>query len=251
MGSVFADVLDNNDSRDVSRTPTTGRSSSMYVDASNSPQQIYDRHIALKCPKCEVFSSVSAVSIPRYELLVRYKPKYAGVVYRCDSCNHPIFLRFAVKGYAAGRVDLSSSFEQIERPLEEFDYTYVSHEIEVLFREALMAYSNSCFNAFASMCRRTVQTMFGELGDNGRLIIFDQLSDIRDMAEIEEETHRTIEKVLFDNDADRPPNMPVLDFATAGVLLEVMKDLLYETYVRKGKLQEAMLLRRQGADIDG
>ncbi|MEM7282691.1 MAG: hypothetical protein AAF438_13800, partial [Pseudomonadota bacterium] len=111
-------------------------------------------------------------------------------------------------------------------------------------------YSNSCFNAFASMCRRTVQTMFMELGDNGRLIIFDQLSDIRDMAEIEEETHRIIEKVLFDNDSDRPPNMPTMDFATAGVLLEVMKDLLYETYVRKGKLQEAMLLRRQGLEVD-
>ncbi len=249
MGSVFADVLDNNDSSDNTR-PSPSRGTSMYIDASNLPQQIFDRHIALKCAKCEVFSSVTAVSIPRYELLVRYKPKYAGIVYRCDSCNHPVFLRFAVKGYAAGRVDLSSSFEQIERPLEEFDYTYVSHEIELLFREALTAYSNSCFNAFASMCRRTVQTMFAELGDNGRLIIFDQLSDIRDMAELEEDTHRSIEKVLFDNDADRPPNMPILDFATAGVLLEVMKDLLYETYVRKGKLQEAMLLRRQGSDFD-
>ncbi|MEM7282446.1 MAG: hypothetical protein AAF438_12550, partial [Pseudomonadota bacterium] len=129
MGSVFADVLDRTGT-DINKTQAaSSKSSSMYIDANNLPQQIYDRHIALKCPNCEVFSSITAVSIPRYELLVRYKPKYAGIVYRCDSCNHPIFLRFAVKGYAAGRVDLSSSFDQIERPLEEFDYTYVSHEI--------------------------------------------------------------------------------------------------------------------------
>lgn len=223
----------------------------MFVDASNVPQNIYDRHIALKCPNCEVFSSITAVSVPRYESLVRYKPKYAGLVYRCDSCNYPIFLKFAVQGYAVDRVDLSSSFEQVERPTEEFDYTYLSHEIEVLFREALMAYSNACYNAFASMCRRTIQVMFRELGDNGRLIVFDQLSDIRDMAELEETTHRTIEKILFDNDADKAPNMPLLDSITAGVLLEVMKDLLYEVYVRKGKLQEAMLLRRQGIEIEG
>ena len=249
MGSVFANVLRESKEPET-QLKSPAKKSGMYVDSRNLPQNIYDRHIAIKCPNCEVFSSVTAVSVPRYELLARFKPKFTGIVYRCDSCNYPVFLKFAVKGYAAERVDLSSSFEQVERPTEEFDYTYLSKDIELVFREALIAYSNSCFNAFASMCRRTAQIMFAELGDNGRLIVFDQLSDIRDMAEIEEETHRIIERVLFDNDADRPPNMPQVDLATAGVLLEVMKDLLYESYVRKGKLQEAMLLRRQGIEVD-
>jgi hypothetical protein len=30
----------------------------------------------------------------------------------------------------------------------------------------------------------------------------------------------------------------------AGVLLEVMKDMLYQAYVRLGKLQQAMMVRR-------
>ena len=30
----------------------------------------------------------------------------------------------------------------------------------------------------------------------------------------------------------------------AGIALEVVKDLLYEAYVRKGKLQQAMMVRR-------
>jgi hypothetical protein len=50
--------------------------------------------------------------------------------------------------------------------------------------------------------------------------------------------------VLFGNDSDPRPNAPLLDSYAAGVLLEIMKDLLYEAYVRKGKLQQAMMVRR-------
>ena len=35
-----------------------------------------------------------------------------------------------------------------------------------------------------------------------------------------------------------------LDARYAGILLEVMKDLLYQAYVRRGKLQQAMMVRR-------
>jgi hypothetical protein len=38
--------------------------------------------------------------------------------------------------------------------------------------------------------------------------------------------------------------MPLLDSYEAGIALEVVKDLLYEAYVRKGKLQQAMMVRR-------
>jgi hypothetical protein len=38
--------------------------------------------------------------------------------------------------------------------------------------------------------------------------------------------------------------MPILDSYEAGIVLEVIKDLLYEAYVRKGKLQQAMMVRR-------
>jgi type VI secretion system protein len=38
--------------------------------------------------------------------------------------------------------------------------------------------------------------------------------------------------------------LPLLDGYEAGIMLEVAKDLLYEAYVRKGKLQQAMMVRR-------
>ena len=41
--------------------------------------------------------------------------------------------------------------------------------VERLFREALQCYNADCYNAFASMCRRTVQTATADLGSNARL----------------------------------------------------------------------------------
>ena len=39
-----------------------------------------------------------------------------------------------------------------------------------------------------------------------------------------------------------------MDAFQAGVLLEVIKDLLYQAYVRRGRLQQAMMVRRYFAD---
>jgi len=222
----------------------------MYLSNDDSLQGISNRNVTLTCPKCLAFASASLISLPRYELLMRYKPKDVGLVYRCDSCSHPIFLRFPVRTYATDRVELSRNFEQIEKPAEKFDFTYLSEEVERDFREALIAYAQSAYNAFASMCRRTAQTMFRELGESGKMRVFDQLTEVRDLADIDEETFRMIEKVMFDNDTERPPNIPDIDGETAGIMLEVMKDILYESYVRRGKLQEAMTLRRQRLDDD-
>ncbi|MGH8325849.1 MAG: hypothetical protein ACRET2_03710, partial [Steroidobacteraceae bacterium] len=41
---------------------------------------------------------------------------------------------------------------------------------------------------------------------------------------------------------------PYLDAPTAAVVLEAMKDLLYEAYIRKGRLQQALMMRRYFAE---
>jgi hypothetical protein len=120
--------------------------------------------------------------------------------------------------------------------------------VEVLLREALACFSNASYNAFASMCRRTMQAVFADLGEAGKLRIFDQLNDVRVMADIDSPTFIDIKRVIFGSDNDPYPSLPMLDDQQAGVLLEVTKDLLYQVYVRKGRLQQAMMMRRFFAD---
>jgi hypothetical protein len=221
---------------------------SVYVDSSSRLHHDQERSLALPCPHCQVYSHITAVSVPQFAELVASRPNHVGVVYRCDSCSAPIFLKFAVKMYAANRVELANTFVELERAREKFNFTYLPEEIERHFREALGCYSSGYFIAFAAMCRRTAQMVFADLGDNGRLRIFEHVREARELAEIDVETFAAVKKVLFGADTDPQPQLPELGASEAGVLLELTKDMLYEAYVRKGKLQQAMMVRRFFAD---
>ncbi len=216
----------------------------MHLDRENRLKHKFDQHFAMECPHCQVLSHLSLMAAPKFDDLMRFKPKQVGIVYRCDSCNSPVFLRFPVRSYGSDLIEFSPNYTQIERAKETFEFTYLPEEIETLFREALICYSASCFNAFASMCRRTARTVFADVGEVRKLKIFDELNEIQDLAEIDDQTFSAVQRVLFDLDDVRHRNPPTVDTAFAGVLLEIVKDMLYQTYVRKGKLQQSMLMRK-------
>lgn len=230
----------------MTKRPIRDRTSSMsvHIDSSSRLINSQEKSLALTCPHCQVVAHISASAVPRFEDLQTYRPAQVGIVYRCDACNAPIFLRFAVRMYAANRIELSPQFTEVERAREKFSFTYLPEEVELLFREALTCYSSGAFNAFASMCRRTAQAVFADLGETGKLRLFDELNEVRELAALPAETFAHLKSILFGTATDPRPNIPVLDGHEAGIALEVMKDLLYEAYIRKGKLQQAMLVRR-------
>jgi hypothetical protein len=221
---------------------------SSHIDATGRLHHDQEANLALTCPHCQVLSHITPIAVPTFAELVTHRPKQVGVVYRCDSCNGSVFLRFPVRVYGTNRIELSSQYLEIERAREKFSLTYLPEEVEVMFRDALACYSAGLYNAFASMARRTMLGAFADLGEAGKLRIFDQLNDVRAMADIDAPTFIEIKRVVFGTDADPHPSLPPLDDQTAGVLLEVMKDLLYQVYVRKGRLQQAMMMRRYFSD---
>jgi hypothetical protein len=174
-----------------------------------------------------------------------------GVVYLCDACHMPIFLRFTVRAYGATRIELSPQFTEVERARERFSFTYVPEDVELLFREALTCFSEGAFNAFASMCRRSAQAMFADLGEAGRLRLLDELNEVRELANIAPEIFGKMKSVLFGAELDARAPLPLFDGYEAGIMLEVFKDLLYEAYVRRGKLQQAIMVRRFFLDETG
>jgi hypothetical protein len=200
--------------------------------------------IALTCPHCQTLTHVSAAATPKFDDLTHRKPKQIGIVFRCDACGEPIFLKFTAKTYAAQRIELSPNYTEVERARENFPLTYLPEEAEELFREALNCYANGSYNAFGSMSRRTAQSLFRELGERGKLDLFDTLQEIRALAELDDESFATVRAVLFGSDSDPWPHQPHLNAESAGVLLEVMRDLLYQTFVRKARLMQAMTFRK-------
>jgi hypothetical protein len=185
---------------------------------------------------------MTAQSVPDPEMVLKDRPKHVGLVYQCDACHAPIFLRFAIKQYHDDKVELFQNFIELERPKERFPFSYLPKQTEILFREALACYSGNNFNAFASMCRRAASTAFRAMGDSGKLRAFDEVMVAQDIAEIDDASCDPIKRILFEN-ADED-SLPMLNRAQAGVLLEVLKDMFYQCFVRRGKLTRAIKVRR-------
>lgn len=209
--------------------------------------QVESPGISLTCPHCQTFTHITATAVPSFAALTARKPKQIGIVFRCDACGEPVFLKFKVRACLAQRIELAANYTEVERARENFPLTYLPEEAEVIFREALGCYAAACYNAFGVMCRRTAQSLFRELGERGKLAMFDTLQDIRTLAELDDHCFATLRSVLFGSDSDPWAHQPHLNGESAGVLLEVMRDLLYQTFVRKARLLQAMTFRKYGA----
>jgi hypothetical protein len=214
-----------------------------YIDPESRLIHDQGKRLVLTCPHCQAVTHVSAAAVPRFADLQTYRPAQIGIVFRCDACLAPIFLRFTARAYAANRVELAPQFVQVERAHERFDFTHLPEEIELLFKEALSCYGAGAYNAFASMCRRSAHALYADQGEAGKLKLFDLLNEVRAIAAMAPETFAKIRAILFGIASDPRPGIPLLESHEAGVLLEVMRDLLYQTYVRKGRLEQALLVR--------
>jgi hypothetical protein len=203
-----------------------------------------EQGISLTCPHCRTVAHISAMGVPKFDELMLTKPAHVGMVFRCDACGEPVFLKFTTKSFSAQRVDFAANYTEIERAPEDFPLTYLPDEAEGMFREGLRCFSAGCYNAFAAMCRRTAQSLFRELGERGKLELFDTLQEIRSLAELDDDDFGVLRAVLFGSDSDPWPHQPHLNFERAGILLEAMRDLLYQTFVRKARLLQAMTFRR-------
>jgi hypothetical protein len=201
-----------------------------------------DEQVGLECPYCGVYAHMSPESVPHAGDILQHKPKHVGLVFRCDSCNAPVFLRFAVKEFGEARVELYRNFIELERPKERFDFSYLPKHTEILFREALTCYSSNSFNAFASMCRRAAVSAYEALGDGGKLRAFEEIVIAQDIAGIDDDSFAPIKSILFE--AYEEEELPLLNRAQAGILLEILKDMFYQCFVRRGKLTRALKVRR-------
>ena len=212
----------------------------LRLDREHGLIQPGDEELGLECPYCNVYAHMTPQSVPDVERVLEKRPQHVGLVYQCDACNAPVFLRFATKSYDDASVELYQNFVELERPRERFAFSYLPKDTEVLFREALSCYSHNCFNAFASMCRRAAASAFDAMGESGKLRAYDEVMIAQDIAGIDDDAFEPIKTVIFGSGEDPP----ALNRAQAGVLLEVLKDLFYQSFVRRGKLTRAIKVRR-------
>ena len=183
----------------------------MDLHSDNNPRNIIDKHFKVKCPHCSTTSGLSAISIPQYDLLLRYQPKSIGIAYQCDACQETVFLKFPITyNFNKNFVLISNDYIEIERPMEDYDFQHLPEAVSSNFREALICYSNSCFNAFAAMCRRTIQSASSDLGAKGKDKVIKQIEDLKNMAEIDDETFEILKSIVIAGHDGAHPHLPAL-----------------------------------------
>jgi len=128
-----------------------------------------------------------------------------------------------------------------------FSLSYLPRTVAEHYGEASSCYNHGLLTAFASMCRLTAQAIFADLGEHGKLRLFDQLDEVRMLGGIDAANFSTVRRILLDDDLTSAGSDLTIHRNEAAVLMEVLKDLLYQTYVRGGKLRNALWMRRHFA----
>lgn len=206
----------------------------------------------MECPHCGAIGPMSVTAYPSFHKLKTERPAQVGIVLQCAGCKAPVFLRYRTRAWRDDRVELHPLPQPVEQPPERFSLSYLPPAVAARFREALACFSSGLWQAFAAMCRQTARAVFEDVGDAGRLRVYDLVAEVQELGDIDEATFNAVRRIIFDPDAGRQE--PEYDRRQAAVLLETMKDLLTQTYVRRAKLRQALKVRRffanQAAGID-
>jgi hypothetical protein len=210
----------------------------IYVNKNNGFQ--LTEPLARECPHCGTHAQLLPVATPSFELLAQTRPKHAGLLFRCAACNEPRFLRAAVRTIGTEQIELAPNPTEVERARERFQYGYLPDGVEQLLRETLDCYSLGAHNAFATMCRRTARTALRTMDGMAKQRWQDSAIEVLRVCEVDTVTANTVETVLFADEGEPPTVTP----DEAAVLVEILKDLFYQSYVRTAKLRAAMKVRR-------
>ncbi len=192
----------------------------------------------LRCPHCDVFSQMRLAAAPDWTRLQMLRPARIGLVLDCTACSLPVYLQSGRARYDDDAVTLESAFEPVARPRPRFETRLLPAELRGHVDEALACYADDHLQAFALLANRIATIAAGLLGPNGKLDLFNTVTAAAEGAGIEAPMRRLCRDILFSLDErDEPPE---LSATPAAVLLELLRDMLHQAFIRPGRLREAL-----------
>jgi hypothetical protein len=210
----------------------------IYVNKNN--ELVLPEPLTRECPHCGAHAQLMPVATAPFETIARTRPKHVGLVFRCAACNEPRFLRASVRAIENERAELGANLLEVERSRERFQFGYVPEPLERLLRETLECYSAGVYTAFAMMCRRVTSASLAVLDANAKRRWQDATAEVLRIGDVDESTSAVVEAVLF-GEGETPVEVAADE---AAVLIEVVKDLFYQSFVRTAKLRAAIRMRR-------
>ncbi|MEO0576780.1 MAG: hypothetical protein AAF004_15085 [Pseudomonadota bacterium] len=209
----------------------------MRIREHHSLQQLLDDTLTRRCPHCDVFAHMGIQSAPSWQSLITQRPSRLGIVAVCPACSIPVFFLSDPLRYDDDFIELEGSLNPVVRARERMELHLLPASLRDIVDEALGCMADGHHQAFALLAHRVATLTAKELGGNGKLALFNAVTDAAEMAHIDKPVLRLCRHILFDLDED--DDVPALSDHHANVLLALMRDFLNQMYVRSGHLQKA------------
>lgn len=218
----------------------------MHLDSSNRLHR--GDQTVMQCPHCRSHAHMHPTATPDFRALRQSRPECTGVVYQCGACGMPVFSGYRISNFDVHRIDLEPLPAETPKQDDSFGFQYVPGGVATFFRNAIGCYEHELMPAFAVMCRMTTEAMINDRGENEKLKFMAQVDEIADLANLTDNEYRDLCTILFGTGTGALLDAVELDRGMAAILLETTKDMLHHAYVRRGRLEKRLRMRRFFAD---
>lgn len=134
---------------------------------------------------------------------------------------------------------LSADLVEVEHGSESFPYGYLPEPTGRLLREAFACFSADLHLAFAILCRHALGSAPGGATEASALPFERLFDEAATLGDIDAKMHTSLRAALFG-----PSGSPEIDADEAAVLIEIVKDMFHQRFVRTAKLRRAIKVRR-------
>ena len=211
-----------------------------------TPQGLAPIHqiiLQIRCPFCDTVSTLSGVSFPANMAMFSERKLSEFVAgYACDHCNKAIPLVWEVQALDSRGlwVDLP---QEVIRVRETFNFGHVPQSVIKDIEEALDCLSVKSYNGFAAMCRRAIQSTCQALGAEGSTKVERQINELSELASLDKNTVAALKEVMLGGHDGAHPQLPPVDAERANLLLQLLKDIIFQLFTRPGLIKEAATKR--------
>ncbi|MEL7298026.1 MAG: hypothetical protein AAGJ86_10215 [Pseudomonadota bacterium] len=207
----------------------------MQLRAYDDLSECLQAAVSRRCPHCDVFAQMHIQHLPSWEQLQANKPARIAVIVQCDACRLPVFLSSGHVRYEASLITLDGPLESVIKPKDAFAIRLLPPAVQSLTEELFASHRQEQWHALALLSNTLIHACDRALGGQQRLALFNTVTDSAALIDIDETNLRLCRHILFDLETgDTPP--PLLD-AQAALLIALVKDLLYQHFVRPAELK--------------
>lgn len=216
----------------------------MILQKPEVPGPLHQFIIRIRCSVCDTVSRLQLVSMPDPNTTNARGLKEIIAGYACDHCHAAIPLRWSVIAVDGHGVHVALP-EEILIAVEPFDYSYIPEPVTSDIKEALNCLSVKAHNGFAALCRRAIQSTCAHLGAEGTTRVEGQINELKELAELDAETFAALKAIMLGGHDGAHPQLPAVDESRADLLLQLLRDVMFQLFTRPGLIKEAAARRNE------